>query len=70
MGAFDKLFRRPKVAKEVNGYFQMLDGYTPIFTNYDGGVYEMELTRSCIHTFANHCSKLQPKVTGSDARGL
>ena len=70
MGAFDKLFRRPKVAKEVNGYFQMLDGYTPIFTNYDGGVYEMELTRSCIHTFANHCSKLQPKVSGPDKRGL
>lgn len=70
MGAFDKLFRRPKVAKQVNGYFQMLDGYTPIFTNYDGGVYEMELTRSCIHTFANHCSKLQPKVSGPDRRGL
>ena len=70
MGAFDKIFRRPKVAKEVNGYFQMLDGYTPIFTNYDGGVYEMELTRSCIHTFANHCSKLQPKVSGPDKRGL
>ena len=70
MGAFDKLFRRPKVAKQVNGYFQMLDGYTPIFTNYDGGVYEMELTRSCIHTFANHCSKLQPKVSGPDKRGL
>ena len=70
MGAFDKLFKRPKVAKEVNGYFQMLDGYTPIFTNYDGGVYEMELTRSCIHTFANHCSKLQPKVAGPDKRGL
>lgn len=70
MGAFDKLFRRPKVAKQVNGYFRMLDGYTPIFTNYDGGVYEMELTRSCIHTFANHCSKLQPKVSGPDKRGL
>lgn len=70
MGAFDKLFKRPKVAKQVNGYFQMLDGYTPIFTNYDGGVYEMELTRSCIHTFANHCSKLQPKVSGPDKRKL
>ena len=70
MGAFDFLFKRPKVAKQVNGYFQMLDGYTPIFTSYDGGVYEMELTRSCIHTFANHCSKLQPNVEGADSRGL
>ncbi len=70
MGAFDKLFKRPKVKKEVNGYFQMLDGYTPIFTDYDGGVYEMELTRSCIHTFANHCSKLLPTVSGPDGRGI
>jgi hypothetical protein len=44
----------------------MLDGYTPVFTTYDGGVYEMELTRACIHTFATHCSKLQPHVEGPD----
>ena len=70
MGVFEKLFNRPKIAKQVNGYFQMLDGYTPIFTNWDGGVYEMELTRACIHTFANHCSKLLPTVNGADARGV
>ena len=70
MGAFDFLFKRPKPKAEVSGYFQMLDGYTPIFTSYDGGVYEMELTRSCIHTFANHCSKLLPSVQGADRRGL
>ena len=70
MGVFEKLFPRPKVKKQVNGYFQMLDGYTPIFTNWDGGVYEMEMTRSCIHTFANHCSKLMPTVTGADTRGV
>ena len=70
MGVFEKLFPRPKVKKQVNGYFQMLDGYTPIFTNWDGGVYEMEMTRACIHTFANHCSKLMPTVTGADIRGV
>lgn len=70
MGAFDFLFKRPKTAAKVNSYFQMLDGYTPIFTSYDGGVYEMELTRACIHTFANHCSKLQPNVEGADGRHL
>lgn len=70
MGVFEKLFPRPKVKKQVNGYFQMLDGYTPIFTSWDGGVYEMELTRACIHTFANHCSKLMPAVTGADVRGV
>jgi hypothetical protein len=70
MGVFEKIFKRPKLLKQVNGYFQMLDGYTPIFTDYDGGVYEMELTRSCIHAFANHCSKLLPTVSGPDSRGV
>jgi hypothetical protein len=70
MGVFEKIFKRPKVKKQINGYFQMLDGYTPIFTDYDGGIYEMELTRSCIHTFANHCSKLLPTVSGPDTRGV
>ena len=70
MGAFDFIFKKPKVTKQVNGYFQMLDGYTPVFTTYDGGVYEMELTRACIHTFANHCSKLLPTVNGPDRANI
>ena len=70
MGVFEKIFKRPKVNPQVNGYFQMLDGYTPIFTDYDGGVYEMELTRSCIHTFANHCSKLLPVVNGAGSKSI
>jgi len=70
MGVFEKIFKRPRLQKQVTGYFQMLDGYTPIFTDYDGGVYEMELTRSCIHTFANHCSKLLPTVSGPDSKGV
>ena len=70
MGAFSKLFEKLKIKKTLGSYFAMLDGYSPTFTTYDGGVYEMELTRACIHTFASHCSKLQPKVTGADARGI
>lgn len=70
MGAFDKLFGKIKVKKQLGSFFQMLDGYTPVFTTYDGGVYEMELTRACIHTFATHCSKLQPNVEGADLFGL
>jgi hypothetical protein len=70
MGAFDKLFGKFKVKQQLGGYFTMLDGYTPVFTTYDGGVYEMELTRASIHTFANHCSKLKPNVTGADQRGI
>ena len=70
MGAFEKLFEKIKVKKQLGNFFQMLDGYTPVFTTYDGGIYEMELTRACIHAFATHCSKLQPTVTGADPYGL
>lgn len=70
MGAFDFLFKKPKVQKQVDGYFQMIDGYAPCFSTYDGGVYEMELTRACIHTFATHCSKLMPTVSGADTKGV
>jgi hypothetical protein len=70
MGAFEKLFGKLKRPLEITKYFGLLDGYTPIFTNWDGGVYEMEMTRACIHTFANHCSKLMPTVTGADIRGV
>ena len=70
-GALEKLLgRKPKASKETANFFKMLDGYTPIFSTYDGGVYEMELTRSCIHAFANHCSKLQPNVEGADLKGI
>ncbi|MBO7275197.1 MAG: phage portal protein [Clostridia bacterium] len=70
MGAFDFLFKKPKEKKQVEGFFQLLNGYTPIFTTHDGGVYEMETVRACIHAFANHCSKLQPNVQGADQRGI
>ena len=48
----------------------MLNGYVPAFTTHDGGVYEVELTRACIHAFANHASKLLPTVEGADKRGI
>lgn len=70
MGVFQKIFKQKVKADGVANYFKMLDGYTPIFTTYDGGVYEMEITRACIHTFANHASKLLPTVTGADLRGI
>lgn len=66
MGIFEKIFKIKNQKATVKGFFKMLDGYTPVYTSYDGGVYEMELTRACIHTFANHASKLSPDVSGAD----
>lgn len=69
MGLFETLFKRPKTVDSA-GYFQMLNGYSPIFTSAPGSVYEMAVTRAAIHSFATFCSKLKPEITGSAAAYL
>lgn len=69
MGLFEKIFKRPSM-QEVRGYFKTLSAYTPVFTTYDGGVYEMELTRAAIHAFATQCSKLKPEIRGNAYKEL
>ena len=64
MGLFEKLFPQKTAEAAVYTYFKTLGGYTPVYTSFEGGVYEMALTRACIHTFATHVSKLKPIVTG------
>ena len=49
----------------MSEYFKTLNAYTPTFTTFEGGLYEMELTRAAIHSFATHVSKLKPEVKGS-----
>lgn len=51
--------------KNINEYFKLINAYTPAFTSFEGSIYEMELTRAAIHSFANHVSKLKPEVKGS-----
>lgn len=70
MGLLEKLFPKQMAEEKVYTYFQTLGGYTPVYTSFDGGVYEMALTRACIHTFANHVSKLKPVVQGPNAARL
>ena len=54
-----------KIEQGVKEYFSLLNAYTPRFTTYEGGLYEMELTRAAIHSFATHVSKLKPEVFGN-----
>lgn len=54
----------------ADGYFEMLNGYTPVFTDAPGSIYEMELTRAAIHSFATFCSKLKPEMSGNAYRNL
>ena len=67
MGLFEKIFgNRPKEKKdEIVEQFKMLDGYTPRFTSFGGGVYESELIRTAINARATHMSKLKVETFGS-----
>ena len=68
---FENLFK-PKKNTDINfkEYFETLNAYTPVFTSFEGGVYEMELTRAVIHCFATHVSKFKPEVKGSARKDL
>lgn len=74
MGLFDKLFpnktKNKQAEEQVEGYFKTFSGYTPSFTTYDGGLYEMELTRSAINAIATSVSKLKPEYMGTAYKSL
>ena len=66
MSLFDVLFgNRPKPQGEYTGFFKMLNGYVPKFTNYNGGLYESDLIRAAINARATHMSKLRVEVMGA-----
>ena len=65
MGLFDKIFKKPDPSGTPQGFFRTLTAYTPVFTTWDGQIYESELVRAAINARAMHISKLQVHVQGS-----
>lgn len=65
LGLFEKIFKKPTVPEPVDGFFETLTAYTPVFTSWSGGVYESQLVRAAIHAKATHVSKLSVTVQGS-----
>lgn len=70
MGLFDRLFGPIKQDAAVQGYFQTLTAYQPVFYSRAGSLYEVDQTRSSIHAIATHCSKLKPNVLGPGGKAL
>lgn len=71
MSLFDKVFR-PDRAKEsqealknATGYFKTLTAYRPVFSNWNGAIYESEIVRAAIDARARHISKLTIEITGA-----
>lgn len=65
MGLFDKLFGTRPRTTGIATDFKMLNGYTPRFTSYSGGLYESELIRAAINARATHISKLGVEISGA-----
>ena len=70
MGLLEKIFPKPYKDQAVDGYFKTLNAYVPTFSNYAGGIYEMELTRAAIHSIATQAAKLKPEIIGSAYKNL
>jgi len=69
MGLFNRASKKDKAALPAH-FFEMLTGYSPVFTNAPESIYEMELIRTAIHSFATFCSKLKPEIRGTAFRHL
>lgn len=63
MGLIDKIFKKPNRQFVAPG-FRTFDDLNPVFTKWDGRIYEKELTRAAIERFATACSKLKPECEG------
>jgi len=66
MGLFDRLFKKSteQTIMPEGSIFEVLTGYAPVFTNASENLYEVDLIRGAIHSFASFCSKLKPEVHG------
>lgn len=68
MSLLDKIFGR-QVKEEPPRHderiFRLLDGYRPVFRNWNGELYEDELVRAAIDAKARHISKLKVEVVGT-----
>ena len=64
MGIFEKIFgRRP--APSAKSTFELLDGYRPTFTTWNGSVFESDLIRSALDAHGRHAAKLSVSISGS-----
>lgn len=64
MGLFEKIFGPRPRQTPSQGDYKMLTGYSPVFTSYDGEIYENELVRASINANATHISKLRVDFIG------
>lgn len=70
MGLLDNLFGKSRPDPKVASFWRSISGYQPSFTSRSGSIYEADIVRSAIHSFAQHASKLKPTVVGDEDSAL
>lgn len=65
-----KTRQNERIEAGIGEFFKLMNAYIPSYTTFEGGLYEMELTRAAIHSFATHVSKLKPEVRGRGNKKL
>ena len=68
MGLFEKVFgdrteKKQEYVKVINE-FKLLTPYQPVFTSWNGAIYESALVRAAINAKAVHVSKLRVQISG------
>ena len=58
MGLIEIFFPKKKKEITVKETFKILDGYVPIFRDWNGAIYESEFVKTAIDAVARHMSKL------------
>ena len=66
MNPFTKLFKSAKNTWNKMTRFKQIGGYEPVFSNFQGDIYESDLVRSCIRPLANLTSKAKATSNRKD----
>ena len=72
MGLFERIFgkKEPVAAAKAKSTFQLLEGYTPAFYNWNGSIYESDLIRAALDAHGRHAAKLSVNIAGEAQKSL
>lgn len=65
MGIFEKIFGKRQPRQQAAQTFQLLEGYTHVFTSWQGSLYESDMIRAALDAHGRHAAKLQPHIEGA-----
>ncbi len=70
MGLIDRIFGKPRAGYQADGRFETFTAYSPVFTSWNGRIYESELVRAAVDAKARHACKLQYTMDGTARQKL